>query len=180
MLAGRLRDPALIAHLILIYFDTILVSSVADYLEEEDDIYGDGAELRRCGQAVGKSRAVAAAVEHLLPNVHHVESRNANDHIMMASIGPLLSIMNRKLAGMMLQQAMGKALMAEKWPIAKMVECICFTVDLADKKKNDESFVKDEDRSEVAADGDNMMHSNEGDDGRESSYRVSLVDVNSD
>mmetsp|Transcript_12776 Transcript_12776/g.24387 ORF Transcript_12776/g.24387 Transcript_12776/m.24387 type:complete len:100 (+) Transcript_12776:287-586(+) len=99
---------------------------------------------------------------------------------MMASIGPLLSIMNRKLAGMMLQQAMGKALMAEKWPIARTVECICFTVDLADKKKNDESFVKDEDRLEVAADGDNMMHSNEGDDGRESSYRVSLVDVNSD
>mmetsp|Transcript_22352 Transcript_22352/g.35170 ORF Transcript_22352/g.35170 Transcript_22352/m.35170 type:complete len:265 (-) Transcript_22352:124-918(-) len=84
---------------------------------------------------------------------------------MMASIGPLLSIMNRKLAGMMLQQAMGKAMLAEKWPITKMVEYICFTVDLADKKKNDESNVKEEikDEAKEADNGDNMMESTQAD-----------------
>jgi len=60
-----------------------------------------------------------------------VHRQSANDD-MMASVGPLLSIVNRKLSG--LKQADVKA---TAFPIAKMIEYICYNVDLADKKKSE-------------------------------------------
>ena len=51
LLAVRLRDPFLIAHVVLIYFDTTLVSLVAK-----------------------------SAVEHLLPNVQHIKSERKPQH----------------------------------------------------------------------------------------------------
>ena len=75
LLANWLCDPALIAHLVLIYFNIIIVCSVTENLEEENDIYGNGAKLRLGGQAGEMSRAVAAVVGHLLPNIQHVESQ---------------------------------------------------------------------------------------------------------
>jgi len=171
LLAGRLRDPALIAHLVLIYFDTTLVSSVADDLEEEDDIYGDGAEVVK---QVGSPVRLQQLLSIFFPT-YSMSSLEANDD-MMASIGPLLSIVNQKLTGLMLQQAMGKAMLAEKWPIVKMVEYICFTVDLADKKKNDESCVKEEVKA-VADDSDDMMESTQADHSEENQNDGSSNDM---
>jgi hypothetical protein len=62
-----------------------------------------------------------------------MSSLDANDD-MMASVGPLLSIVNQKLSGS--KQADAKA---TAFPIAKMVEYICYNVDLADKKKSEEA-----------------------------------------
>lgn len=48
-------------------------------------------------------------------------------------------------------------MMAEKLPIAKMVEYVCYTVDLADKKKDEESKAKPENEgAEVTDDGANQ------------------------
>jgi hypothetical protein len=52
---------------------------------------------------------------------------------MMASVGPLLSIVNQKLSG--LKQSDAKATVFQ---IAKMVECMLH-VDLVDKKKSEEA-----------------------------------------
>ena len=65
-----------------------------------------------------------------------MSSLDANDD-MMASVGPLLTIVNEKLSGM--KQAEVKEVLAQQFPIAKMVEYVCYNVDLADKKKNEET-----------------------------------------
>ena len=62
-----------------------------------------------------------------------MSSLDANDD-MMSSIGPLLAILNQKLTG--LKETDPKA---KIFPIAKMVEYICYNVDMADKKKNEET-----------------------------------------
>jgi hypothetical protein len=64
---------------------------------------------------------------------YSMSSLDANDD-MMSSIGPLLAILNQKLTGLKETDAKAKI-----FPIAKMVEYICYNVDLADKKKNDET-----------------------------------------
>jgi hypothetical protein len=63
-----------------------------------------------------------------------MSSLDANDD-MMASVGPLLSIVNKKLSGLKPSDVK-----AAGFPIAKMIEYICYNVDLADKKKSEESM----------------------------------------
>ena len=59
-----------------------------------------------------------------------------------------------------------------------MVEYICFTVDLTDKKKNNKSNVKEEDRAEEAVDGNSMMESTQAEHSEENQkYKGILVDV---
>ena len=50
----------------------------------------------------------------------------------------LPSILNRKLAGSRCRPAVGKAMLAKEWPIAQMMEHVCCTADLAEKKKDNE------------------------------------------
>lgn len=64
---------------------------------------------------------------------YSMSSLDANDD-MMSSIGPLLAILNQKLTR--LKETDPKA---KIFPIAKMVEYICYNVDMADKKKNEET-----------------------------------------
>ena len=136
LLAGRLHDPNLIAWLLLIYFDTSLT---ADYDEDE----ADGAEMAK---RVGSPVRLQQLLSIFFPT-YSMSSLDANDD-MMASVGPLLSIVNDKLSG--LNQADAKAVLAERFPIAKMVEYVCYTVDLADKKKNEETDKKAKEAEEEA------------------------------
>lgn len=64
---------------------------------------------------------------------YSMSSLDANDD-MMSSIGPLLAILNQKLTGLKETDAKVKT-----FPIAKMVEYISYNVDLADKKKNEDT-----------------------------------------
>mmetsp|Transcript_37049 Transcript_37049/g.66693 ORF Transcript_37049/g.66693 Transcript_37049/m.66693 type:complete len:1161 (+) Transcript_37049:84-3566(+) len=136
LLAGRLHDPTLIAHLLLIYFDTTLISTAIAEYEEEDDIFND--DSAEVVKQVGSPVRLQQLLSIFFPT-YSMSSLDANDD-MMSSVGPLLTIVNEKLSGM--KQADGKAMMVQKWPIAKMVEYVCYTVDLADKKKNEESEKK--------------------------------------
>ena len=128
LLAGRLSDPNLIAWLLLIYFDTSLT---ADF--DENDV--DAAEAVK---EVGSPIRLQQLLSIFFPT-YSMASLDANDD-MMESVGPLLTIVNDKLSG--LKQAEIKEMLAQQFPIAKMVEYICYTVDLADKKKNEETSSK--------------------------------------
>ena len=60
---------------------------------------------------------------------------HAND-TRMGLVGPLMKIVGKRLTRTHLTLADKKALMAQKWPIGKMVEYACYTVDPANRKKN--------------------------------------------
>ena len=130
LLAGRLSDPKLVAWLLLIYFDTSLT---ADF--DENDV--DAAEVVK---EVGSPIRLQQLLSIFFPT-YSMSSLDANDD-MMASVGPLLTIVNEKLSGM--KQAEVKEVLAQQFPIAKMVEYVCYNVDLADKKKNEETKSNEE------------------------------------
>lgn len=125
LLAGRLSDPKLVAWLLLIYFDTSLTAEF-----DENDV--DAAEVVK---EVGSPIRLQQLLSIFFPT-YSMSSLDANDD-MMASVGPLLTIVNEKLSGM--KQAEVKEVLAQQFPIAKMVEYVCYNVDLADKKKNEET-----------------------------------------
>lgn len=124
LLSGRLSDPTLIAWLVLIYFDTSLTT---DFDENDADA---AEEVKQVGSPVRLQQLLS-----IFFPTYSMSSLDANDD-MMASIGPLLTIVNDKLSGM--KQAEVKEVLAQQFPIAKMVEYVCYNVDLADKKKNEE------------------------------------------
>ena len=124
LLSGRLSDPTLIAWLVLIYFDTSLTT---DFDENDAD---SAEEVKQVGSPVRLQQLLS-----IFFPTYSMSSLDANDD-MMASIGPLLTIVNDKLSGM--KQAEVKEVLAQQFPIAKMVEYVCYNVDLADKKKNEE------------------------------------------
>ena len=122
LLAGRIRDPELVAWLVSIYFDSELASQVDD----EEDLDGEGA--KKPGSPVRLQQLLSV----FFPT-YAMSSLDANDDL-IASVGLVLNIVNDKLAGV---KGQGKEALA-RWPIGKMIEYICYTVDLADKKKNQE------------------------------------------
>ena len=82
LLAGRLSDPKLVAWLLLIYFDTSLT---ADF--DENDV--DAAEVVK---EVGSPIRLQQLLSIFFPT-YSMSSLDANDD-MMASVGPLLTIVN--------------------------------------------------------------------------------------
>mmetsp|Transcript_11445 Transcript_11445/g.24460 ORF Transcript_11445/g.24460 Transcript_11445/m.24460 type:complete len:1108 (+) Transcript_11445:113-3436(+) len=116
LLAGSFHDPHLLACLFVIYFDTSLIET------EEDDDNDENAVTE-----VGNPVRLRQLLTIFFPT-YSMSSLEAND-TMMASVAPTISIVNRKLDGKNSPKAMSQ------WPIAKMIEYICCTVDLADKKK---------------------------------------------
>lgn len=161
LLAGRLNDPTLIAWLVLVYFDSSLTTAVGADLEDDDvDDVGSEEASKKVGSPVRLQQVRSSAVLSfsLMHNIslfsavflsqpfyhlpqllsiffptYSMSSLDANDD-MMASVSPLLSIVNRKLSGLKLSD-----LKATAFPIAKMIEYICYNVDLADKKKSEEA-----------------------------------------
>jgi len=154
LLARRITDPTIIAWLVLIYFDSSLMN--------QDDEYADNGSAEEAAKKVGSpvrlqqvSRSLflrmyttslvrsTLFLTHILSFLsqllsiffptYSMSSLDANDD-MMSSIGPLLAILNQKLTGMKETDPKAKI-----FPIAKMVEYICYNVDLADKKKNEET-----------------------------------------
>ena len=120
LLAGCFHDSTIIAWLLVIYFDANLAE-----VEDEDDF--DGSEVKKVGSPVRLQQLLS-----IFFPTYSMSSLDANDEL-MASVGPLLTIVNGKLEG----KKQAKAL--NQWPIAKMVEYICYNVDLADKKKEEKS-----------------------------------------
>ena len=140
LLAGRLTDPHLIAWLLTIYFDTSLL-----------DNSEDSAEVK----SVGCPARLQQIISVFFPT-YAMSSLDANDAL-MASVKPLLSIVKDKL-----EASSAKTL--SQWPVAKIIEYICYTVDLADKKGNQESQGKSEneegllvDRSSTTIDGETQV-----------------------
>mmetsp|Transcript_25068 Transcript_25068/g.37242 ORF Transcript_25068/g.37242 Transcript_25068/m.37242 type:complete len:1078 (-) Transcript_25068:101-3334(-) len=142
LLAGCLHDPTIIAWLLVIYFDASLTE-----VEDDDDV--DGSEVKKVGSPVRLQQLLS-----IFFPTYSMSSLDANDAI-MAAVGPLLTIVNGKLEG----KKQAKAL--NQWPIAKMVEYICYNVDLADKKKKEES-ADETDQAEVD-DGSQVKEEGEGD-----------------
>ena len=120
LLAGRFHDPILIGWLVAVYFDSNPIDS-----ESEEENGADG---------IGSSVRVQQLLSIFFPT-YSMSSLDAND-AMMASIGPLLEIVNFKMEGMKQKKAL------EQWPISKMVDFICYIVDIADKTKKSEESVK--------------------------------------
>lgn len=135
LLAGCLHDPTIVAWLLVIYFDASLTE-----VEDEDDV--DGSEVKKVGSPVRLQQLLS-----IFFPTYSMSSLDANDAI-MASVGPLLTIVNGKLEG----KKQAKAL--NQWPVAKMVEYICYNVDLADKKKKEEN-IDETDQAEL--DEDNQV-----------------------
>jgi condensin complex subunit 3 len=121
LLAGCFHDSTIIAWLLVIYFDATLTNA------EDDDSDIDGSEVKKVGSPVRLQQLLS-----IFFPTYSMSSLDANDAI-MASVGPLLTIVNGKLEG----KKQAKAL--TQWPIAKMVEYICYNVDLADKTKKEEN-----------------------------------------
>jgi len=142
LLAGCFHDPTIIAWLLVIYFDASLTE-----VEDDDDV--DGSEVKKVGSPVRLQQLLS-----IFFPTYSMSSLDANDAI-MASVGPLLTIVNGKLEG----KKQAKAL--NQWPIAKMVEYICYNVDLADKKKKEEST--DETVQPEVDDGSQVKEEVEGD-----------------
>lgn len=118
LLAGRFHDPNLVAWLLTVFFDASLT--------ENHDAEENGAEVKEVGSPVRLQQLLS-----IFFPTYSMSHLDANDAV-MASVGPLLSIINEKLGGAKSAKALNK------WPITKIVEFICYTVDLADKKKNAE------------------------------------------
>jgi condensin complex subunit 3 len=125
LLAGRLSDPELVAWLLVIYFDSTLTTSEDD---RNLDVVGGADEVAK---RVGSPVRLQQLLSIFFP-AYSMSSLDANDD-MMASVCPLLSIVNEKLSGMKLAEA--KDAIVQRFPIAKMIEYVCYNVDLADKKK---------------------------------------------
>ncbi|KAL7553298.1 hypothetical protein ACHAWF_016573 [Thalassiosira exigua] len=117
LLAGRLRDPHLVAMLVL---------------EDEFDV--DGAAAKEVGSPVRLQQLLS-----IFFPTYSMSSLDANDDL-MACVGPLLSEVQARLSGKRARR-MGKEAL-ERWPVAKMIEYVCYNVDLADKKKNEEADKK--------------------------------------
>ena len=129
LLAGRFHDPILVGWLVAIYFD----SNIANAEELDEEI---GAE------DIGSPVRLQQLLSLFFPT-YSMSCLDANDAI-MASVGPLLEIVNFKMEGMKQKKAL------EQWPIAKMVEYICYIVDIADKtKKSEEDAHNDADENDV-------------------------------
>ncbi len=125
LLAGRLSDPELVAWLLVIYFDSTLTTNEDD---RHLDVVGGADEVAK---RVGSPVRLQQLLSIFFP-AYSMSSLDANDD-MMASVCPLLSIVNEKLSGM--KPAEAKDAIVQRFPIAKMVEYVCYNVDLADKKK---------------------------------------------
>eukprot|EP00578_Thalassiosira_sp_NH16_P026939 CAMPEP_0181102626 /NCGR_PEP_ID=MMETSP1071-20121207/14420_1 /TAXON_ID=35127 /ORGANISM="Thalassiosira sp., Strain NH16" /LENGTH=1128 /DNA_ID=CAMNT_0023185621 /DNA_START=90 /DNA_END=3477 /DNA_ORIENTATION=+ len=164
LLAGRLRDPNLIAWLLVIYFDTSLT---ADFEADE------GAEVAK---EVGSPVRLQQLLSIFFPT-YSMSSLDANDD-MMASVAPLISIVNDKLSGM--RKDYVKEALAQRWPIGKMVEYVCYTVDLADKKKNDQGAVAAVSATDEAASniGEQAMEQSDNDDAEKADSDQALLDEN--
>ncbi|KAL3776578.1 hypothetical protein HJC23_008050 [Cyclotella cryptica] len=114
LLAGRFDDPILVAWLVAIFFDSNLIESQT--FQENDTVDEIGSPVR-----------LQQLLSIFFPT-YSMSSLDANDSI-MASIGPLLSIINHKMEGLKQNKALSQ------WPISKMVDYICYNVDIADKTK---------------------------------------------
>ena len=133
LLAGRLSDPELIAWLLVIYFDSTLTTT-----ENGQSIDIAGGEADEVAKRVGSPVRLQQLLSIFFP-AYSMSSLDANDD-MMASVCPLLSIVNEKLSEMKTAEA--KDAIVQRLPIAKMVEYVCYNVDLADKKKAGEMSAK--------------------------------------
>lgn len=145
LLAGCFHDPTIIAWLLVIYFDTSLTE-----VDDDDDV--DGSEVKNVGSPVRLQQLLS-----IFFPTYSMSSLDANDAI-MASVGPLLTIVNGKLEG----KKQAKAL--NQWPVAKMVEYICYNVDLADKQKKEERADEPEQAEQVGDGSHAVKEEVEGDD----------------
>lgn len=145
LLAGCFNDSTIIAWLLVIYFDASLTNA------EDDDGDIDGSEVKKVGSPVRLQQLLS-----IFFPTYSMSSLDANDAI-MASVGPLLTIVNGKLEG----KKQAKAL--TQWPIAKMVEYICYNVDLADKKKKEENSDEDTVQVDKVEDASQVNEETEGD-----------------
>ena len=126
LLAGRFDDPVLVAWLIAVFFDSGLLETQSN-------------EEYNTAEEIGSPVRLQQLLSIFFPT-YSMSSLDANDAI-MASVGPLLSIICDKMEGMKPMKALAA------WPIAKMIEYICYTVDIADKNKKKEAEA-DEDEPE--------------------------------
>jgi condensin complex subunit 3 len=129
-LAGRFHDPILVGWLVAVFFDSSMLES-----DESDD--------NNNAKEIGSAVRLQQLLSMFFP-AYSMSSLDANDAI-MASVGPLLEIVNFKMEGMKQKKAL------EQWPISKMVEYICYIVDMADKTK------KSEDKAEVDEEPENDL-----------------------
>ncbi|KAL7512869.1 hypothetical protein ACHAXN_012667 [Cyclotella atomus] len=129
-LAGRFHDPILVGWLVVVFFDSSMLES-----DESDD--------NNNAKEIGSAVRLQQLLSMFFP-AYSMSSLDANDAI-MASVGPLLEIVNFKMEGMKQKKAL------EQWPISKMVEYICYIVDMADKTK------KSEDKAEVDEEPENDL-----------------------
>lgn len=117
----------------MIYFDASLSE-----VEDEDDV--DWPDVQQ--------------LLSIFFSAYSLSSQDANNNI-MASVRPLLTVVNGKLEGKEHANALNQ------WPITKMVKYICCIVDLADKKtkeksadESDQAALKDGSQVKKGADGD--------------------------
>ena len=121
LLAGRFHDPILVGWLVAVYFDSSKIVDAESSSSADDEI---GAE------DIGSPVRLQQLLSLFFPT-YSMSCLDANDAI-MASVGPLLEIVHFKMEGMKQKKAL------EQWPVAKMVEYICYIVDIADKTKKSE------------------------------------------
>lgn len=151
LLAGRSSDPTLLAHLIVVFFDKNLADAAT---ADEDDEDGDQEASAEVGSLVRMQQILS-----LFFPAYAMSSRKGRETL-TSCVQPLLSILETKMAvkgGSKRGRSNGRTL---PWPIAKMVEFICSTVDAGfdsqeEQQKAAKSLtvdaVNDEDSNETSA-----------------------------
>ena len=150
--AGRIHDPILLAHLTVIFFDKDLLLSGSSLVGGVNDDDNDDEDVAEVGSPVRLQQILSL----FFPG-YALRSRSGEwegKDSLSLSVAPMLALVDEKMKNAKKGDG-GKSLRragsASAWPVAKMIEFICSTVDTAQRQQRQvEEELLEKDRTRTA------------------------------